>query len=219
MIAADYISKTLSPAFLDDTGEQLLTMMSIFHVKHLPLIEDNQLIGVVSEDDILNQDINLKLSESEKIWPRAFVTKNDHLFDVLKKLAETNLTVIPVIDDEEKYLGMITQEDMLMTYANSFSFKEPGSILVIETDRINYSLAQISQICESEKAYILSTLLTNEEDSNKIQVTIKLNVQDLSAVISSLRRYDYDIKASFTEETYFDSMKGRYDMLMTYLNV
>ena len=104
-------------------------------------------------------------------------------------------------------------------YAKSFSFSEPGSILVLGTSKPNYSLAEISRIVESENASILSTFLTSIENSNEVQVTLKINKRDINSIIATFQRYDYEITASFSEYEYIDDMKDRYDALMNYLNV
>ena len=72
---------------------------------------------------------------------------------------------------------------------------------------------------ESENAAILSTFLTSEENSNRVQVTLKINKQDIGSIIASFQRFDYDITATFSDYEYIDDLKERYDALMSYLNV
>lgn len=219
MIAKELISDNLSALRTSDTGEQALTMMSIFLVKHLPIVNNEQLLGLISEEEILEHDINEPIGSYKLSMSRPFCYQREHLFEVMSKMAEFNLTVIPVVDDLENYLGLITQEDLIQFYARSFSFTEPGSIMVVETSKINYSLAEISQIIEGENASILSSFLTLDTDSTTVLVTIKINRQELSQIIASLNRYDYQIKATFTEEEYIDGLQERYDALINYLNV
>ena len=114
---------------------------------------------------------------------------------------------------------MITQEELLQYYANSFSFTEPGGIIVLEMNRIDYSLSEIARIAEAENVSILSAYLTSNPDTTKVYVTIKINQQEIQNLIATFERYDFTIKASFTEETYLEDLKERYDALMSYLNV
>jgi len=147
------------------------------------------------------------------------VKDKDHLFDVLSEIAEHKLTVIPVLDPDGFFLGIINQEDLITYYANSFSFKEPGSILVLETKKINYSLAEISRITESENGTILSSFLTTPDDSDNMMVTLKISKQNINGIIQALERYSYVIKSTFVEEEFIDTLKERYDSLMSFLNV
>ena len=219
MIAKDLISYELSPLRTSDTGEESITMMSIFHVKHLPIVNDVQFLGLISEDDILNHDMDEPIGSYSLALARPFCYENEHIFEVMSKMANGSLTVIPVVDENDNYIGLIKMEDIVLFYAKSFSFSEPGSILVISTSRPNYSLAEISRIVESENASILTTFLTSSEASTEVQVTLKINKRDINSIIASFQRFDYEITASFSEFEYIDDMKDRYDALMSYLNV
>lgn len=219
MIAAELISKTLAPLQTSDTGEEALTIMNIYHVKHLPIVNHEQLLGIISEDDILNNDLDEAIGSFDLKLSKAFALQQEHLFEVLSKMAEFNLTVIPVVDDLDNYQGLITQEDLLQFYANSFSFTEPGSILIVETSRIAYSLSEVARIIESENAIILSSFLTKDPETEQVYLTLKINKQDLQHIIATLKRYEYHIKASFTETEYIDGLKDRYEALMKYLSV
>ncbi len=219
MIAKDLISYELSPLHKKDTGEEAITMMNIFHVKHLPIVEDGKFVGLISEDDILNHDMESAIESYNLGMTRAFALENEHVFEVMSKLAHGRLTIIPILDKGSNYLGLVTMENLIQYYAKSFSFSEPGSILVISTSKPEYSLVEISKIVESENAAILSTFLTLTEDSNEVQITLKINKQDINTISTSFLRYDYKIVASFSEYEYIDDLKERYDSLMSYLNV
>jgi predicted transcriptional regulator len=219
VIAEKLISNTISPLFLSDKGKEAITMMNIFHVKHLPVVEDNKVLALISEEFITQQNMEKTIAEYKVMPLTVSVNKKDHLFDIMSKMAESKLTVIPVIDDQENYMGLITQEELLQFYGNSFSFREPGSIIVLETTKQQYSLAEISSIVESEGGAILSSFLTSVEDTAKVMITIKVNKLEIQRITAALERYEYTIKATYTEHEYLDSLKDRYDMLMNYLDV
>jgi len=219
MIAKELISNLILPLDPKDTLAQALTIMSIYHVKHLPIVENNNLIGILSEDDATTNNPDTLVKDIPTSSTYTFVNKNDHVFEILGRLAQNKMTMVPVVDEEEKFVGIITQEDLITYYANSFSFKEPGSIVVIETSRREYSLSEVSRVIELENAAILSTFITALENTEALLLTIKINQQEISNIITALERYDYNIKASFTEDEFEDNLKDRYDQLMNYLNV
>ena len=219
MIAKELLSHDLEPLKTSDSGAYALALMSEFYIKHLPIVNNKQLLGLVSEEDILDHDENDPVGTYELSMNRPYAQEHDHLFDVMGIMSEYNLTVVPVVDAEQIYLGLITQEDLLHFYANSFSFSEPGSIVVLEVSKRQYSLAEISQIVESEQGAILSSFITASSDGDHVFVTIKINRQEISGIISALERYEYLVKATFTEMEYVDQLKQRYDSLMSYLNI
>lgn len=219
MIAKELVSHELTPISKSDSGEDAIALMSIFHVRHLPVIENGEYLGLISEDDIYNHDMDAKVGTFHYVFPRLFAFENFHIFEVMGIMANHNLSIIPVLDAKEKFIGVITQDDLISYYAKTFSFSEPGSILVLETSKANYSLAEISRIVESENAAIISTFLSTSADHNSVEVTLKINKKDINSIIASFVRFDYHIKATFSELEYVDALKDRYDLLMTYLNV
>ena len=219
MIASNLLSQTIVPLKTSDTGEAALSIMSDFYVKHLPIVNNKQLLGLISEDDILNNDELEAVGSYQLSMSRPYVKDRDHTFEVMRIMSEYNLTVIPVVDDEDNYLGMISQDDLLRFFAGIGSFTEPGSIVVLEMSKQDYSLAQISRVVESENAAVLSSFITTNLDSTKIDVTIKINRPEISNILSTFQRFDYTVKASFQESEYFETLKDRYDSLMSFLNV
>lgn len=193
--------------------------MNIYHVRHLPIVDDIALLGLISEEDILVQSEESQVEAYDLSTLRPSVRDTEHIFDIMRKMAEYKLTIIPVVDQEENYKGLITLEAILAYYAKSFSFNEPGSILVITTHRQNYSLSEICQIVEGENAAILSSFLSFIDDSHQVEITLKLNVQDPAKAQAALERYNYNIKGTFKEEVLVEQLQDRYDMFMSYLNV
>lgn len=193
--------------------------MGVHLVRHLPVINDGQVEAIVSDLDIVNNDLDAAISTYRLATRAAVARHNEHIFEVMDRMAEFGLTAIPVIDDKGKYIGTITQEGLLEHFTSTFSFEEPGSIIVIETDRANYSMVEIAKIVEEEQAAILTSMLSFDGNSSRVSVTLKLNKQDIGRIIASFTRYDYTIRGTFSESEYIDALQERYDSLMHYLNV
>ncbi len=220
MVAESLISDTIIPLRTSDTGEEVLGMMNDLFVRHLPIVNNEQLLGLISEDDILEEDTSEAVGSYGLSLGQAYVRNYDHIYEVMRKLADYELTVIPVVDAENNYVGLITQEDLLKFFARTMSFTEAGTILVLEMVKRDYSLAEIARIVESEGATILSTFITSDDFSTKLQVTLKLNSLYIQNIIATFNRYDhYMVSASFNEAEYLDSLQERYQSLVSYLNV
>jgi CBS domain-containing protein len=219
MIASELISQLITPLRTSDSGEDAITMMHVYHVKHMPIVNNETLLGTISEEDILSYELEEPIGSYGLSLIKPYVNQQDHLFEVMGKMAEFELTAIPVVDDDKKYMGMITQEELIQFYAKSFSFSEPGSILVLEIQKQDYSLAEIARIIESENVIVLSSFISSSPDSATVFLTLKINQQDITNTVATLKRYEYTVKASFSEDAYFDDLQDRYDALMHYLNV
>ena len=219
MIAKDLISNDVLPLVSTDNVTQALSMMSVYHIKHLPVVKDNILLGILSEEDATTVDPETEIRDIKISSSYIYVAAEDHIFEVLSRMAENKMTIVPVVDHQERFLGIVSQEDLIKFFSNTFSFKEPGSIIVIETTRKGYSLSAIARVIEMENAAIIASFITSLHESEATLLTIKVNSQDINDILAALERYDYKIKASFTEEEYMDDLKDRYDQLMKYLDV
>jgi signal-transduction protein with cAMP-binding, CBS, and nucleotidyltransferase domain len=149
-----------------------------------------------------------------------FILSSQHVYEVMELASELQLTVVPVLDDDNEFQGVITSTDLLHYFADVSALKQPGGILVLEINTHDYSLTQIAQIVESNDAKVLSSYVTSSINSTKMEVTLKINRKELSSIIQTFVRYDYVIKASFTDENDLNSLfENRYDSFMKYLSI
>lgn len=221
MVAKQLISSEIPALTLRQTGKDAFHFLSDFHVKHLPVTaDDGRLVGIISEEDIFNHKLYEPVGEYDFSMLRHFsVSENDHVFEVMRVMGENRLTIIPVVDEAGKYLGLVSQNDLLRSFANTNSFAEPGGILVLEMPARDYSLAQIARIVEDEDSKILSAFISSGLQSETVEVTLKLNRHDLGRVIAALGRYEYEIKEFHDETEHSEAVRERYDSLMAYLNI
>jgi len=219
MRAIELITEEIPPLTHLDTGEKALNWMEEFKVSHLPVLKSGNFVGVVSESNILDKmEIDKTLDELFQHLPRPYASSVDHIYQVLSRIAEHKLSMIPILDENEQYLGCTTVHHLLTLIANTGSIKAHGGIIVLEMASTDYSMAQIAQIVESNDAKILSSYIMSSVDSTNIEVTLKINLFELDRIIRTFERYDYKIKASFQKSTDDDDLQFRYDALMKYLN-
>jgi CBS domain-containing protein len=218
MRAFELITDEIPPLIHTDSGEKAINWMDEFKVVHLAVLKNGAFVGVVSESAILDRLVlSDVLDELFDHLPRPYVNKNAHIYDVLAMMSEHKLSIIPVLDENEQYLGCTSIYHLMTTLANIGSIKEPGSILVLEINAIDYSMAQIAQIIESNNAKILSSYILSDVSSSVLEVTLKINELNLSRIILTFERYDYKIKASFQAVASDDDLRWKYDALMNFM--
>lgn len=220
MTAKTLIAHDIPALSIEQTGRDAFHLLSDYHVKHLPVVDGRQLVGILSEEDVFNHKLYEPISEYDFSMLRRFsVREDEHIFEVMRVMGDNRLTVIPVVNGEGEYIGLISQNDLLRYFATSASFTESGAVLVLEMARRDYSLSTIARILEEEDVKILSSFVTSNADPENVELTLKLNRHDLGRAIASLERHDYLVKESFGELEYADGMKERYESFMSYLNV
>jgi acetoin utilization protein AcuB len=220
MTAAQLIAYDIPALNTEHTGRDAFHLLSDYHVKHLPVIEGKKLIGILSEEEVFNHKLYEPISEYNFTLMRRFsVRDTDHLFEVMRVMGDNRLTVIPVTDAEDNYLGLIAQNDLLRFFANTASFAEHGAVLVLEMPPRDYSMATIARIIEEADAKILNAFVTSAPGSELLELTMKLNRHDLGKVIAALERYEYNIKETYAETDHNEALRERYESLLKYLNV
>ena len=196
MIARDLISDEIIPLRTSDSGEDALERMDDYHVRHLPIVNNRQLLGLISEEELFDLDTQEAVGSYDLKMVHPFVKDSVHIYDTMRVLHEYRLTLVPVVDKDNNYMGVVTLHDLLKYFAESASFREPGSIVVLEVNKHNYSLAQIARIVESEHGVILNSFITSLPDSTELEITLKINRPDISRILSSFVRFGYDIKSN-----------------------
>jgi signal-transduction protein with cAMP-binding, CBS, and nucleotidyltransferase domain len=220
MLAKDLITDEIPPLKTSDTGLMAINWMDEFKVSHLPIVHKHEYLGLISDTDIL--DLNItddELGKHKLSLIRPFVFENQHVYEVIKMISYLKLTVLPVLDENQNYIGLIPLTALLQQFATLAATREPGGIIVLEINLHDYSLSQIAQIVESNDGKILSCYVNSLPDSTKIEVTLKLNKEDLSAILQTFYRFNYTVKASFHQSQFSDDMKNRFDSFMNYINI
>ncbi|MBS3768615.1 MAG: CBS domain-containing protein [Bacteroidales bacterium] len=220
MVAKDLISDDIAPVKTSDTGLEALNWMVFYKVSHLPIVNNQKLLGLIAEDDIYELNSPEEPIGNHRLSLfRPYVYANQHPYEVLEVASRLRLTVIPVISEEDEYMGMIKMVNLMHYFARLSAIEKSGGIIVLDLHINDYSLSEIAQIVESNDAKILSLYIKSQPDSVRIEVTLKLNVSDLTSIIQTFNRYDYEVKASFMEvDQQEDLYNSRFDHLMRYLN-
>lgn len=220
MTAKDLITDEIPPLKHTDTGEIALRWMDEFKVTHLPVLKNDNFVGLISESDILDKlDLHETLDKLFDHLPRPYVFSNAHIYEVLFRVSEHKISVVPILNLDESYLGCTSIHQLVTLIANTGSIKEVGGIIVLEVNKHDYSLAQIAQIVESNNAKILSSYIMSSPDSTKLDITLKINQIELDRIIRTFERYDYTINASYQKSNFDDDLQMRYDSLINYLNL
>jgi acetoin utilization protein AcuB len=207
---------TLNP---NDSVSQALELMSEFHVSQLPVVNDEKYVGLIFEEDLLNANEEDKIQTLENRYSRIAVHANTHFIESIQAAHDYDLTVIPVVDKEQEFIGSITAIDLLKNFAKISGASEPGGVIVLELEQRNFSFSEISKLVETNDAQITQLNTYWDNSSETFLVTLKINKFEISDIVATFQRYDYQIKYYFGEELYENELRNNYDHLMNYLSI
>jgi acetoin utilization protein AcuB len=220
MFASELISNSIPPLRTSDTVQTALDRLSEFKLYHLPILNETQFLGIVAEEELLgvrHPEEALGMLSLTILNP--FVYQDAHIYDVIRVFHQLQLSIVPVLDYNKNYLGIISTHNLIDYTSDIYAVKEPGGIIVLEINNRNNSLSHMAQIVEGDNAQILSSYVQSFQDSTRLEVTLKINKTELSGIISSFERYNYQVKAVFNSTITDNGTEDRYNSLMNYLNV
>jgi len=221
MIARQLIADTIPALNLQDSASKALDQMQEFGIEMLPVVDENKkYVGLLTDEAILDiQDMDLPLKDLPYALTHPFVKANMHIFEVIKIAAENNLSLIPVLEDDNLFIGTITLQSLFRYFSNINSLTEPGAIIILETAINSYSLSEISRIVDSCDIKVLALYVNILRDKSTIEITMKLDKTDLASLLNTFERFQYTIIASFQEKEYIQDLKERYDEFMNFLDI
>lgn len=220
MLATELVTDSIPPVHTSDSIQKVVDRMAEFRVRHLPIVNQEQFLGLIADTDFIEEpDYQVPIGSLALSLINPYVLEQQHIYDVMRLFYEQQLTVVPVLQANKNYTGLISINSMVEYFAKLTSSAEPGGIIVLEIGNKDNSLAHMAQIIESDNAQILSSYVRSFPDSTRLEITIKVNKIDISNITASFLRYGYDIKATFNHAHNDDGSMDRYDSLMNYLNI
>ncbi len=220
MLTIELINNSIPRLGLKDSVNKAIQLISDFRVSHLPVVEDDKFLGLVSEEDLLDQEQpKMPIELMQEFFIPARVHDNEHFLNAVTCSNQFDTTVVPVVNDEGDLMGVITAPDLLKTLGNFAGTNEIGGIIVLEMERSQFSISEISRIVESNDATILHLNTTVHAETGMLTVSLHMNKKEISAIVSTFERYDYDVIYYFGNEKFENEIHTNYRHLMNYLDI
>ncbi|MBS1665142.1 MAG: CBS domain-containing protein [Bacteroidetes bacterium] len=220
MLNKELISATIPSLHLNDPVSQALDLMADFHVTHLPIVVEDKLAGLVSEDDLLNvENDETLLSALQPSFSKIAAHADGFFYEAVQLVNENGLTLIPVIAGEGEYTGAIIANDLLKQLGRTTGVNDLGGIIVLEMEKVSFSFTEISKLVETNDAQIIQLNTYTDTPSGNFYITLRINKAEISDIVATFQRYEYQVKYYFGEELYENELRSNYDHLMNYLNI
>ena len=220
MIAKELISDNIPFLKTTDTIEDALNIMETLKVAHLPIVDKLSLLGLISDTNLYDKQLTKStIGELSQEYAMFYVKNDQNILDIISIMSQNNISVVPVLDEYDKYIGSIDSVSVLKSFANISSLDKPGAVIVLEINKYDYTLSKIAQIIESNDAKVLNMFVDSTKDSSMLEVCIKLNTNDLRSILRTFERYEYNVKSWISDDDSANKLYvERFNLLMKYLN-
>lgn len=220
MLAAELNNNIIPQLKLNDTVGKALQLFVDFKVSHLPVVSEEKYLGLISEDDLLDvTNKKLTIESLQDDFIAASINENEHFLQAVNISNQYQTNVVPVISTDKELIGTITGQSLLKALGDFSGSQEIGGIIVLEVERIHFSISEISRIVESNDATVLHLNTTINPQTGLLTVTLHLNKKELSVVVAAFERYEYNVIYYFGEEKFDNELSNNYRHLMNYLDI
>jgi CBS domain-containing protein len=214
------ITHTAIPALhYDDTVEEAIALLEQNNVQHLPVLNEDKYEGVLSLEELLDANNADQVSTLKTKFIHVSVPANQHFLTALKVMAAADVSVLPVLSQNNEYTGTVSQQGLLHALYTYLNCDEPGGIFVVEMYKQSFSVGELCRLVETNDAFVTQLNTYTEHLSGLLIVTFKINKTEVSDVLATLQRYEYTVRYYFGEEYYENALKENFENLMSYLNV
>ncbi len=219
MKITDYILKEIKALSLQNKVKNALKLCKNLPITHIPIVENGYLKGCFLESDIQTiDDKNKELKEFSYLLQHFYTDENASILTLLKLFADYDCNIIPVLNQQKKYMGYYELSDILDVFANSPFLANESETLLVEKNKTDVSMSEVTQIIEANNATLLGLYISNEK-SDTIQISVTIFTNEMNELIQTFRRYDYHVITDHEDDVYLDDLKNRSDYLQKYLNM
>ncbi len=220
MLTVDLINNNIPRLQLQDSIAKALQLVNDFRVTHLPVVTDDKYLGLLSEEDLLDaEDEKQTVEVLQQHFIAASVKDNMHFLNAVNASIQFDTNVVPVVNEEGELAGVISTTDLLKTMGSFAGANEIGGIIVLEMERSQFAISEISRIVESNDCTILHLNSNADTLTGLLTVTLHVNKREIAAVVATFERYEYDVIYYFGNEKFENEIHSNYRHLMNYLDI
>ncbi|WP_378185665.1 CBS domain-containing protein [Aquimarina sp. W85] len=213
-----YIVKEVAPLSTTSTVKEAQQLFNQFTYTHFPVVKETIYLGCISETDIRCLETDKALDFYQYTLEGFFTREDANWLDILELFAQNDSNIMPVLDQNNTFLGFYELNDIMNRFNETPFLSEPGNILVVEKGVTDYSFSEVAQIIESNNAKILGLFISGFSN-DRVQITVKINDTDLNNIVQTFRRYSYEIISKHNEDSFLENLKERSKYLEKYLNI
>jgi predicted transcriptional regulator len=219
MLNQQIISSQIQALNYSQTVREALVVMSDLKFPQMPVVKDGVYEGMLMEDDLLDAEGDETLDNFQfDLLPFA-VNGADHFLTAARLTAEQRLKIVPVVSAEKEYLGSIIEEDLLRQFCKLNGGIERGALLVLSMDPEDYSTGQLAKLVETNDAVITQLNTFIDEAAARMIVTMRINKEEVSDIIATFQRYDYQVIYYAGQEQYENELQRNYLHLMNFIQM
>jgi acetoin utilization protein AcuB len=192
----------------DDSFQTALNLLRQGGVRHLPVVEGKELVGMVTDRDLRQASpspaTSLSIYEIKYLLDKVLV-EDIMVKDLItvsptatiefaaKLLYENKIGALPIVNEKGELLGIITETDILETFVEATGLGAPSSRIEVEMEDKPGALAKVAQLIKKHHLNIISVMTIPAPTKGKRIVVFRLATTDPSAVRKEIEGAGYAV--------------------------
>ena len=217
MYITEYISNEIKPGKFSYSPNQLLEVVQENKLTHLPMFKGLDFIGNISEEDLIALSFENKIVDYTYYLENFFLSDSSTLLEAIQMMYTNQANILPIINEHSNYIGSITENDIINTFANFPFVSAEGVSMLVSIAEKDLSMTAISNIIEANNGKILGMLIVGYKDDS-VYVLLKFSSSNLLTIGETLERYGYQVIQKFYNDEKQELLQSRYAQLLKYMN-
>jgi acetoin utilization protein AcuB len=195
----------------DQTVAEAIDILQQYNIRHLPVVNDQGVLrGVLSDRDLRSARPSTVAQSKERgtveekvnntpiavLMSRdcLFLTPNATLDDALLLFQSRKIGALPVVNEEEKVVGVFTTADLMNAYRDLFGLGAKGSVLVsIEDAGDPQALSKLVRIMEEKQVQFTRLVRVEGSDKRKAMIYLRINTYNIRSVYKALEAEGFTV--------------------------
>ena len=194
MLTAQLINFGIPQLQLDDSVGKAKQLINDFKLTHLPIVSDKKFLGLISEEELLDIDEDkITIEKIQDQFLLFYIQEDVHFLNAINYCNQYETNVVPVIDKNAEFMGVITTENLLKSIGEFAGANEIGGLIILEMQRVQFAISEISRIVESNDCTILHLNTTTDPITGLLTVTLHINKKEIASIVATCERYEYNV--------------------------
>jgi acetoin utilization protein AcuB len=215
LLVRDWMTEHLVTLSPEASVAEALTLCRKRRIRHIPILEEGRLVGIVSDRDL--RDASPALGDPERartlqeirvadVMSREVITVDpqDSIENAAQQMYELKIESLPVVAEgasadggsavaKEEVLGIVTSSDVMRALVTLAGLPEPGCRIEVSVPNREGILAEVAGKIRDLEVDIVSVHSDPDRRSGKRTMVFQLATADPSSVMQSLKRADYEV--------------------------
>ncbi|WP_232699856.1 CBS and ACT domain-containing protein [Brevibacillus daliensis] len=199
-----FMRKKVVTVTADTTIQVAFALLKGNRIRHLPVMDGNRLVGIISDRDIRDALPSVLCSHSDdkmvmqkqvhEIMVTDVITAHplEFLEDAAKTLYEHKVGSLPILENGQ-LVGIVTESDILYKMIELFGVHHASSHLEVEVDDRYGMLAEVSQVFRDAKVNVASVMMFPHTTEGKKNLIFRVTTMDTRIVTQMLQEKGFQV--------------------------